>query len=237
MGMAEVWHVLQCSSANHKPRQKLLLISLANFANEKAEGWASNATLAGHAGVSVRQVRNLKRGLEASNLATFSNSPGRGKAQNYQLNMAAIINGKTGTTVPLIEDEKGEKFLYKRGNLPHKKGKSNVPPITDKRNKRSAQARPCDDFGAKAPYEKEGQILVDLPHYDCAKARTMVASFASLYGKEAAIAWIEPGALTIPEGKSIYSCVWTVGSAFREAEVERRFWKFLQEFDVAVVQS
>jgi hypothetical protein len=83
------------STHGMNPSRKLVLVALADHANEQDGGCAypSKATLSLRVGICARQVQEHLRGLEESgHIAREDNGRGgRGRATTYRLNIAAMV--------------------------------------------------------------------------------------------------------------------------------------------------
>jgi len=81
------------------PSRKLVLVALADHANERDGGRAypSKAKLSERAGICVRQVQEHLRGLEESGYIEREGNGrgGRGRATTYRLNIAAMVRSLT----------------------------------------------------------------------------------------------------------------------------------------------
>jgi len=85
--MSSVWEHSQ-----HSGSKLLLLLALADHANEQGVCWPSIPTLAKKARISERQVQRLIQELEDSNeLEILKKGNGRGQSTLYRLNSDAII--------------------------------------------------------------------------------------------------------------------------------------------------
>jgi hypothetical protein len=77
------------------PSQKLVLVCLADHANERDRGlaWPSNATLSQRTGICERQVQEHRVALEAAALIELVSNRrgGRGKAKVYRLKVETIL--------------------------------------------------------------------------------------------------------------------------------------------------
>ena len=74
--------------------QKLLLICLANYANDKGECWPSIASLAAQADVSTRHVSGMLHDLEKLGYLTIQEHSG--KSNSYTLHLARPTNHSSG---------------------------------------------------------------------------------------------------------------------------------------------
>lgn len=74
--------------------QKLLLICLANYANDKGECWPSIASLAAQADVSTRHVSGMLHDLEKLGYLTIQEQAG--KSNSYALHLAQPTNHSSG---------------------------------------------------------------------------------------------------------------------------------------------
>ena len=77
-----------CSAAwrlQLEPTAKLVMLALADWANDEGVCWPSVAALTGRAGVSDRTVQRTLRGLEAEGYIAVHEGRGRGKSSLYRL--------------------------------------------------------------------------------------------------------------------------------------------------------
>lgn len=106
-----VWKKAEASGS-----KLLLLLALADYADDKGESWPSNAALAAKARVNERTVRRLLRELEDEGALKTILGGGRKHTSRYVLtlekegNMPPLISEKGG-----IEDAKGGHLRQKRG--------------------------------------------------------------------------------------------------------------------------
>ena len=139
------------------PGQKLTLLALANYANDRGLCWPTQTVLAHDISLSERQTRTVIHALEAAGwLAIVSVGNGRGKSSEYLLS-TALITGKAEETSSIaaspIKGEKAEVCDVKEEIGAPKGGSptSDQPPVLRTNHQRSTKdTREIAAFPAKA---------------------------------------------------------------------------------------
>lgn len=90
MAIKLLWQVMDSHLYPKHPRCKIMLMSLANFADEFGKGKMWNGSTARHIGTGEEQVRRYKRMLEEHGLVSFTYRRGKGRQTNYQIDLVAL---------------------------------------------------------------------------------------------------------------------------------------------------
>ena len=236
MGMKQVYKVIDSERINSIPRLKLMMITLANFTNEKDEGYAHSATRARHVGVAPEQIRRLKRRAESLDLVAFENQRGRGKSQEYQLNMCAFDDAiKTPPLGGVLQRLKPHLFLAKTPLLPHENPTSNGGPISEQSYKKGAASAHTDDFAPSGALKKEANRLGLVGLDVKAAARQLREWIVQDFGEDAAKSWfdgLEPKSITEKNG-----FILKAQNAYRMKGAFERFSNLFEVLDVRLTHG
>ena len=125
--MSQIW-----SASAQQGTLLLMLLALADFANDDGVAWPSVPALARKCRVSERQARRLLRDLEAAGEIVSEAGSGRKHTSSYQLigfgdqGQKGDIQGQKGDTdVPYYDEGKGD-IQGQKGDIQGKRGTSRV---------------------------------------------------------------------------------------------------------------
>lgn len=106
---------------------KAALLSLANYANEYGECWASQQTIADGAECSVRQVRRILSDLEARGLIERERRGGAGKGRDTDMIRLRMCELPAILTSKRREEEQPDKLAGSQATGHHVRGASGHP--------------------------------------------------------------------------------------------------------------
>jgi hypothetical protein len=98
--MSMVWE-----HAPYSENKLIVLLALADWANDEGVSWPSMERLAQKARVDRRSARRIVRTLESDEIIAIDEGGGRAKQNKYTINLTKLCSQETGTQRPSLEKE------------------------------------------------------------------------------------------------------------------------------------